>query len=208
MNLAEKILSARTKFLETNAKKDAQGYGYKYFDMPDIEPALNKICADLKLLTLVSFPDERAVLLFINAEKPEEHYEISVVPKECVMKGKDPNPIQSTGAMMSYMRRYLYMTGFCISESDLVDQIPQKKEQEDADMHINSKEIDEKIAKQKEIESIEPGYALKMMSKKQVQHFEALDMTYIDKCLNALKARHADNTNNANNANGGNNGTV
>lgn len=188
MNLAEKIIEARSRFLAEGITKEGKGYGYQFFDMPDIEPVLTKICKDLKLLTLCSYPENKAVMTLINAEKPEETYQVEVIPKDCVMGGKNsPNPIQTTGAMMSYMRRYLYITAFCISESDIVDDIGAKKASKAANRKKpNNKERENKLT---EIERLQPGYIEQMKAYAHVQTVDELADDYIDMCLKMLSNR-------------------
>ncbi len=180
MNLCEKILTIRKAIKDSGLKKEGNGYSFKFFDMPDIEPLITELCAQYKVLTLVTFPENRAVMQVYDAEKPTDTFSVEVTPRECTMKSV--NPIQATGAMMSYMRRYLYLAVFCISESDLVDSyITTTKEQS-----INMNEQTEKLRKKNLIDKKEPGYSDQMVQYAKVSTFTDLSMDYIDQCMNGI----------------------
>lgn len=180
MNLYEKILTIRKAIKDRGLRKEGNGYSFKFFDMPDIEPIITDLCSEYKVLTLVSFPEGKALMRIIDAEKPSDFLESEVTPKECVMKSI--NPIQGTGAMMSYMRRYLYLAVFCISESDIVDSYATAVKESTA----NLKEQNEKLAKKELIEKKQPGYSEEMIRYAGVNSFNDLDMNYIDQCMAAL----------------------
>ena len=79
-----------------------------------------------KLASVFGFAQDKATLTFINAENIEEAIVFetpSVIPE---MKGC--NAIQSIGAAQTYMRRYLYMMAFELSEADIVNTIKEPEE--------------------------------------------------------------------------------
>ncbi len=183
MNLCEKLLFIRKAIKDKGLKKEGTGYSFKFFDMPDIEPVITDLCFQHKVLTLVSFPEGKAVMKVIDAEKPSDYLESEVTPKECVMKSV--NPIQGTGAMMSYMRRYLYLAVFCISESDIVDSF----ETNAKEINANLNEQAEKLRKRDLIEKKKAGYSEEMVKYAGARSFVDLDMAYIDQCMVALGVR-------------------
>lgn len=186
MNLSEKLLIIRKALKDKGLKKEGNGYSFRFFDMPDIEPIITDLCAEYKVFTLVSFPEGKATMTVADAEKPIDYYQVEVTPKECTMKSI--NPIQSTGAMMSYMRRYLYLTVFCISESDIIDNIETQIIENSiaAEQESVSKEVEEKLRLKALIDSKFNNYSAEMINYSGVKKFEDLDMDWIKECMKNL----------------------
>lgn len=126
MNIFEKINKVRTEILKQSLTKDKKGYSYNYIDLPQIEPVITEECSKVGLLTIVDFPDNRAVMRIFDTEYKDgglSSFEISVPCDYSLVDIKGSQPIQKVGGMMTYMRRYLYMTLFAISEHDAVEGI-------------------------------------------------------------------------------------
>jgi len=121
MNVYEKLQKAR---IDLQAKKMTKSghnkfAGYQYFELGDFLPEINKLFADLKLCSTVSFGKELAELKVVNMEKPEEVITFTSPMAEANLKGC--HPIQNLGAVETYSRRYLYVTALEIVEHDAVD---------------------------------------------------------------------------------------
>lgn len=126
LNIYQKIILARQKFLDMNIKKSGVNRfaKFKYFELEDIVPPMTQICLELGLVALPSFGD-CAVLTVINTDKPEEREtfvspmrQLSIVSAE----GKNKmNELQGLGSEQTYQRRYLYMMFLDIVENDVVD---------------------------------------------------------------------------------------
>ena len=126
LNIYQKIILARQKFLEMNVKKSGVNRfaKFKYFELEDIVPPMTQICLELGLVALPSFGD-CAVLTVINTDKPEEREtfvspmrQLSIVSAE----GKNKmNELQGLGSEQTYQRRYLYMMFLDIVENDAID---------------------------------------------------------------------------------------
>lgn len=129
-NIYEKLLLAREMFASANVKKTGKNsYAeFKYFTLEDIVPVKNKIFKQLGIVDIIRFYQEpkTAELYLINADKPEESvvFSCNLAPDNSLIK----NPIQSEGAVQTYVRRYLYMLVLDIIEADLIEETSGKPE--------------------------------------------------------------------------------
>lgn len=127
-NVFMKLQESRVKLQESNLKKSGKNSyaGFEYFELADIVPTLNKICEELKLTFIIDFEADKATLTLINCEEPTEIYTISCPYAEANLKGCQP--IQNLGGQQTYIRRYLIMNMFNVTEPDLLDNSVGKKE--------------------------------------------------------------------------------
>lgn len=121
MNIYQKLLLARCKFQERNVKKSGRNdySGYDFFDLKDIVPVCNSICAEIMAVCLVNFFKEQAVLSFVDCENPESHIEFVSPMSSANLKGC--HEVQNLGAVQTYLKRYLYQHCFEIAEQDSLD---------------------------------------------------------------------------------------
>lgn len=121
MTIHEKLNAARLRFLRQEVKKSGQNKfaGYSYFELSDILPVVNQAAHDLKFTCVVRFGKEEATLDFIDLEKPEEKITFCTPMSTADLRGC--HPVQSLGAVETYLRRYLYIAAFEICESDALD---------------------------------------------------------------------------------------
>ena len=121
-NVYQKLLEARVKFLESNAKKSGKNrhLTFKYFELDDIVPTATKIFEEVGLLHLVSFENDKAYMQIVNIENPEESV-FFYAPVVTLAENKGTNAVQAFGATMTYSRRYLYMLALDICEADTFD---------------------------------------------------------------------------------------
>ena len=129
-NVYEKLQTARVllqnkKFSKSGKNKFA---GFDYFELSDILPYINQIFSDLKLFSLFKIDDNKAFLIIINSEKPDEEIEFLTPIAELELKGC--NAIQALGGINTYCKRYLYLNALEIVEADLFDSTTGKEEQE------------------------------------------------------------------------------
>lgn len=138
-NIYQKINAVRMALLQRGITKDKKGYNYAYIDLPQIENVITEECAKVGLLTIVTFPvtdkGSFAEITAYDTDAPLSNDElrysrqnptyitISVPCDYQLVEIKGSQPIQKVGGMMTYMRRYLYMQMFAISEHDAVEGI-------------------------------------------------------------------------------------
>ncbi len=129
-NLGQKLVEMRVKLQEMDLKKS--GYnkfaGYKYFELGDFLPAINKLAVEYKVCTEVNFYSDKATLILENNENPEEKKMFECTTGDIQLKGC--HDIQNVGAVQTYLRRYLYTNAFEIVEQSELDAITGKEEAE------------------------------------------------------------------------------
>lgn len=121
MNLYEKVQKMRCELQDMKLKKSGENKfaGYKYYELGDILPPINKLMLADKCVGLVTFDSENARLTIVNCEAPEEMIVFTSPMASASLKGA--HDIQNLGAVETYQRRYLYMTAFEIVENDFFD---------------------------------------------------------------------------------------
>lgn len=134
MNIYQKLSDARVELQNMKLKKSGKNTfsNFTYYELADILPAINVICAKNGMMTnfYTTSADgvEKAVLDVYNVSEPQEIVRFqSPTANPEVGKKKDgtggADPIQNLGAKITYMRRYLLMMAFEIVESEMVDAI-------------------------------------------------------------------------------------
>jgi len=120
-NIYQKLQKARVEFQSLKIEKSGVNKfaGYKYFELSDILPKINKIFDKMGLCGIVSFNRTTATLTLYDTEKPDEKIVITSPMERAKLKGC--HPIQNLGAVETYQRRYLYMTVMEIVEPDVLD---------------------------------------------------------------------------------------
>ena len=128
MNVYQKLLTARQRFLEAGISKSGKHMKmtYKYFELDDIIPASTPIFAELGLLPLVSFGNDTATMTMVNTDAPEETIVFTSPMRDLDEYNHETgnravNPMQALGACETYQRRYLYMAALDICETDSID---------------------------------------------------------------------------------------
>jgi len=122
MNVYQKLLEARAKFLEHGISKSGKHMElrYKYFELDDIVPIAIGIFAEIGLVPIVSFTDEQALMTVVNTDNPEETIQF-YTPMRYPSENKMVNPVQALGSAQTYLRRYLYMIALDICEPDSIE---------------------------------------------------------------------------------------
>ncbi|WP_125152421.1 ERF family protein [Clostridium rectalis] len=120
-NIFEKLQTTRVKLQNSNLKKSGKNAyaGFDYFELSDIMPKLNEILQEEKLTFIIDFKTDLATIKLINCEEPNEFLEASTQYAEANLKGCQP--IQCLGGQQTYLRRYLIVNMFNITEPDLFD---------------------------------------------------------------------------------------
>lgn len=121
MNVYEKLLQARLKFHSTKIKKTGfNDYGkYWYFKLEDFIVPLLAIFDELRLLSVVTFTSEVAMMKIIDIDKPEDFIVFTSPMAGAALKAT--HEIQQVGAVETYQRRYLYVMAIDIAEHEAID---------------------------------------------------------------------------------------
>lgn len=131
MNIYEKLQQARVILQEKKINKSGQNKfaGYKYYELSDFLPYVNKIMADIKLFPKFDIECENekffATMKIIDMEKPEESITFRSPWVEASVKGAQQ--IQNLGACETYQRRYLYLMALEITDGEMIDAQPNQQ---------------------------------------------------------------------------------
>lgn len=128
MNVYQKLVKARKMFLDRNVKKSGKNFqlAFKYFELSDIVPDATEIFEALDIAHVFHLDEVCASMDIYDAENPEAPVTFSVpytpTPPILNKEGKAvTNSMQSLGADITYLRRYLYMMVLDIVEEDEID---------------------------------------------------------------------------------------
>jgi len=140
MNIYEKINKVRIQFQEKGIKMGGNNKfaGYNYYELADILPTINTLCAEIGLINIISFGIDLATMTIIDTEKLDQ---VLVTSPMSTANLKGCHEVQNLGAVETYIRRYLYQTAYEIIESDALnatngsDKVEKKPDKFDQ-MHI------------------------------------------------------------------------
>lgn len=136
MTLLEKLAAVRLELQQKAPAKSGKNTfsNYDYYELADFMPPVTELMEKHKLIGLFGMDAENATLRIVDCEKPEDSILFSLPVREATLKGA--HPIQNLGAMVTYMRRYLWMVAMELVEADGLDASkgagkPQQQEEPD-----------------------------------------------------------------------------
>ena len=165
MNVFEKLQNARVKLQNMDLKKSGENaYSkFKYYELSDFLPFVNKIFEENKLFSTFSIEENRATLTVINTEKPDETIVFISPVEELELKGC--NKIQALGGVHSYLKRYLYLNALEIVENDMFDSVsgrsdkkPQKTSEKEVKINFDDSDIYAYIDEISEVSTLSQYY--------------------------------------------------
>lgn len=128
LNVYQKLLKARTMFLEADVQKTGKNMhlSFKYFELDDIVPPATRIFNEIGLIALPNFTSDTATFTVVNVDNLEESIVFTapfnqIAPIVSNAGKQATNEMQALGSSITYMRRYLYMMALDICESDSID---------------------------------------------------------------------------------------
>ena len=128
MNVYQKLLKARAKFLGSEAKKTGKNMhlAFKYFELDDIVPVATKIFEEVGLISIANFTADIATMTIVNTDNGDESITFSapfnqIAPIVSNSGKQATNEMQALGSSITYMRRYLYMIALDICEPDNIE---------------------------------------------------------------------------------------
>jgi len=127
MSVYKKLQDVTVALQETSLKKSGKNKfaGFKYFELGDFLPTVNKMFDERGLCGFVSFNSQLATLVITDVESGDQ---VKVTSPMVTINMKGANEIQNLGAVQTYQRRYLYMSALGITENDVVDSQEMKHE--------------------------------------------------------------------------------
>lgn len=121
MNLFTKLQNVRVELQKRNLTKSGKNKfsDYNYFELSDFMPAINELCLKYHIFTYEDINSNIARITAVDCDNPEVTFTLTMDTAEVDMKGM--NKVQGIGSQNTYFRRYLNMSLFEISESDIID---------------------------------------------------------------------------------------
>lgn len=118
--IEEKLQKCRVELQNKKLKKSGENKfaKFKYFELGDFIPTVNKMFADYKMFSNFSIEGELAKLVIIDCEDKTSQTFTSNIAEADV---KGCTAIQSLGAVHTYLKRYLYLNALEIVENDSLD---------------------------------------------------------------------------------------
>jgi hypothetical protein len=116
----DKLQRARVTLQSIELKKSGHNKfaGYRYFELADFLPTVNKIFDDLGLCHTLEFTSDLAVMRIIDTENGG-CAKFTCPMAEAQLKGC--HPVQNLGASITYITRYLLVMAMAIVEHDAID---------------------------------------------------------------------------------------
>ena len=130
MNIYEKLQKIKVELLECNLKKSGKNKfaNFDYYELADIMPDIIKLCDKYKVYTNICFHENNTVsLAAYDCEDMDAKIPMVITPT-AMLEIRGANAVQALGGMQTYLRRYLYMAMFDITESDTFDSTSGKSE--------------------------------------------------------------------------------
>lgn len=117
----KRLQSIRVKLQESGLKKSGRNKfaDYTYFELEDFIPAMNRMFEADGLCSTICYDSQLATLMILDVDKPEDRAVFTIPMSTAALKGC--HEVQNLGAVVSYIRRYLYTIALEIVESDALD---------------------------------------------------------------------------------------
>ena len=122
MKVYKKLSIARVLLQEMPLTKSGHNKfaGYKYFELGDFLPSIQKIFNEIGLVDVISFDKDEATMTIYDADDGSS-VQFKSPMGSANLKGC--HEVQNIGACETYQRRYLYVTALAISEHDALDAV-------------------------------------------------------------------------------------
>jgi|LGOV01.1.fsa_nt_gb hypothetical protein len=129
MNLNQSIIKIRVDLQNSTIKKSGKNKhaGFSYYELSDFLPKLNELMLENDINDIVSINNELASITLVKGEE-RETYSIPFIMFETPLANsgkKMMQDIQYLGALNTYLKRYLYLNAFGITDGEVIDSLPQ-----------------------------------------------------------------------------------
>ena len=122
MSIFKKIADVQMELQKVEFTKSGHNkFGnFKYFELDDIMPCIQTKCYDHDLMMQFLFTDKKATLMIVDVTNGDRF--CNEIPMPDVKElNKKMNVVQSLGAYITYLKRYLLLNTFCICEKSVID---------------------------------------------------------------------------------------
>jgi hypothetical protein len=130
MTVHKKLNQVRVALLGTAMTKSGLNKfaNYRYFELNDFMPVVQKMFDDYGLCGIVSYGPTLATLTITDIDDMT-HVEVTSPMSTAALKGC--HEVQNLGAVLSYIRRYLWVTALEIVEHDALDAMASNPSEEE-----------------------------------------------------------------------------
>ena len=120
-SLLAKIQRIRVELLTYDLKQSGENKfaKFSYFALKDFIPTLNYLMDKYGVTSAFNLTNEIATLDIIDVENPNDKITFSTPVADAEVKGC--TAVQNLGSIHTYLKRYLYLNAFEISENDVLD---------------------------------------------------------------------------------------
>lgn len=117
-NLKQKLQEARMLLKEENLTKSGKNsfLGNSYYQLTDIQPAITKVCNEVRICPVISFNTESAVMTIMDFDT--DNTITITTPMAELVKDAKKSAMQELMSYQTYARRSLYLSVFEIVEDD------------------------------------------------------------------------------------------
>lgn len=178
MNIYDKLAQARVRLQGLSLKKSGENKfaGFKYYELGDFIPHVNVLFDELKLFAAFNIKDELATLTIVDTDEPNSAIQFTSPTADAQVKGT--TPVQSLGAVHTYLKRYLYVNALEIVESDTLD------------AKVGSGDLTEALATDTQVnklkELLPPDRLEKLLTHYKVDTLQELTLTQASQALKKL----------------------
>lgn len=122
INIYKKISELKKEFSTIEVKKSGKNahLGFKYHELSDFLGIIAHLNVKYGVAEHISIDNQQATLTLTNVDEPSEQIKVSVPFVMADMQTKNDS-IQKLGATLTYLRRYLYVQAYAITEHDVID---------------------------------------------------------------------------------------
>ena len=122
INIYKKINELKKEFSTIEVKKSGKNahLGFKYHELSDFLGIIAHLNVKYGVAEHISIDNQQATLTLTNVDEPSEQIKVSVPFVMADMQVKN-DTIQKLGATLTYLRRYLYVQAYAITEHDVID---------------------------------------------------------------------------------------
>lgn len=133
-NVYGKLLQTREDILGKNLKMGGRNNysNYSYYELSDFIPSVIASFKKNGLIAIVSYTAETATMTITDTDDPKGQTIVIASPMPSVSESttKGQQPIQTLGALETYERRYLYLSALDLVETDEVEALRKKEDEE------------------------------------------------------------------------------
>lgn len=127
----KKLAEVQKKLLNYNFRKSGKNSfsNFNYYELEDILPTIQKVCLEEDLLLEFTFSHDEATLKIRDVNNPERIISNRMPMPAINQINKGMNIMQSLGAYITYLKRYLLLNTFLICEKDVIENLNNTKEE-------------------------------------------------------------------------------